>query len=144
MGRAGGAGSGVHVGVGDVGVGVLGPLLLRAPDGTRIPVTSGRQRRLLAALALHAGAEVGCETLAELVWGDEQPADPDAALQTNVARLRRLLPAHVTIETGARTYRLVIATGDLDSGRFAAHVARAAEEPEPGARLAELDAALAL
>ena len=38
--------------------------------------------------------------LAELVWGDEQPADPVAALQTNVARLRRLLPEHVTIETG--------------------------------------------
>jgi hypothetical protein len=44
----------------------------------------------------------------------------------------------VTIETGARSYRLVIAADDLDSGWFAAHVARAAEEPDPVARLAEL------
>jgi predicted ATPase/DNA-binding SARP family transcriptional activator len=138
-----GGASGTDV-VASVAVGVLGPLLLQTADGDRIPVTSGRQRRLLAALALHAGAEVGCETLAELVWGDEQPADPDAALQTNVARLRRLLPAQVTIETGARSYRLVSAAEDLDSGRFAAHVARAAEEPDPVARLAELDAAIAL
>ncbi|WP_170309098.1 ATP-binding protein [Pseudonocardia hierapolitana] len=128
----------------DVTVGVLGPLLLLASDGVRIPVASGRQRRLLAALALHAGAEVGCGTLAEIVWGDEQPADPDAALQTNVARLRRLLPAHVTIETGARSYRLVVASDDLDSSRFTAHLARAAAAPEPGARLTELDAALGL
>ena len=127
-----------------VTVGVLGPLLLQTSDGERIPVTSGRQRRLLAALALHAGAEVGCEILAELVWGAAQPADPDAALQTNVARLRRLLPAAVTIETGARSYRLVVTTGDIDSGRFAAHLTRAAEELDPVARLAELDAALAL
>jgi predicted ATPase/DNA-binding SARP family transcriptional activator len=135
--------SGTDVGI-PVLVGVLGPLLLQASDGERIPVTSGRQRRLLAALALHAGTEVGNETLAELVWGDEQPADPDAALQTNVARLRRLLPDRVSIGTGARTYRLEIATEDLDSGRFAAHLARAADEPKPAARLAELDAALAL
>jgi DNA-binding SARP family transcriptional activator len=140
--RMGGAG-GIDVVV-PVAVGVLGPLLLQTADGDRIPVTSARQRRLLAALALHTGAEVGCNTLAELVWGDEQPADPDAALQTNVARLRRLLPAHVTIETGARSYRLLTATGDLDSGRFAAHVARVAEEPDPVARLAELEDALAL
>src|SRR5687768_12279235 len=80
--RMGGAG-GVDVVV-PVAVGVLGPLLLQTADGDRIPVTSARQRRLLAALALHAGAEVGCNTLAELVWGDGQPADPDAALQTNV------------------------------------------------------------
>jgi predicted ATPase/DNA-binding SARP family transcriptional activator len=128
----------------DVTVGVLGPLLLQSSDGDRIRITSGRQRRLLAALALHVGADVGCETLAELVWGDEQPADPDAALQTNVARLRRLLPALVTIETGARSYRLVIAAGDLDSARFAAHLARAAAEQDPVVRLAELDAAIAL
>jgi DNA-binding SARP family transcriptional activator len=95
---AGTSGTGVRADVGaPVMVGVLGPLLLQSSDGARIPVTSGRQRRLLAALALHAGADVGCETLAELVWGDEQPADPDAALQTNVARLRRLLPAPAAI-----------------------------------------------
>jgi predicted ATPase/DNA-binding SARP family transcriptional activator len=128
----------------DVALGVLGPLLLQGPDGARIPLTSGRQRRLLAALALHAGAEVGCGTLAEIVWGDEQPADPDAALQTNVARLRRLLPTRVTIETGARSYRIVVAADDLDASRFAAHLSRGAEEPDPVARLAELDAALAL
>jgi predicted ATPase/DNA-binding SARP family transcriptional activator len=128
----------------DVVVGVLGPLLLRRSDGARVQVSSGRQRRLLAALALHAGAEVGCDTLAELVWGDEQPVDPDAALQTNIARLRKLLPEPVAIETGARSYRLEISADDLDSRRFAEHLARAAVEPDPAARLTELDSALAL
>ena len=83
-------------------LGVLGSLLLHGPDGAAVAVGAGRQRRLLAALALHAGAAVDRDVLAELVWGDDPPADPVAALQTYVARLRRLLPAPVSIHTGPR------------------------------------------
>jgi predicted ATPase/DNA-binding SARP family transcriptional activator len=125
-------------------VGVLGPLVLQRPDGAAMPVGSGRQRRLLAALALHAGAAVGCDALAELVWGDDLPADPDGALHTNVARLRRLLPAAVAIGTGPRTYRLDVLPEGVDAARFATHLATAAAEPDAAHRLAELDAALAL
>jgi DNA-binding SARP family transcriptional activator len=125
-------------------VGVLGPLVLQDDGGATVRLGSGRQRRLLAALALHAGADVACDTLAELVWGDELPADPDGALQTNVARLRRLLPAPAAIGTGPRTYRLDVSPEGVDAARFAAHLARAAQEPGPARRLAELDAALSL
>jgi hypothetical protein len=69
----------------------------------------------------------------ELVWGDELPADPDGALQTNVARLRRLLPAPAAIGTGPRTYRLDVTPDGVDAARFAAHLARAAQEPGPAA-----------
>jgi predicted ATPase/DNA-binding SARP family transcriptional activator len=125
-------------------VGVLGPVVLLDHDGATVWLGSGRQRRLLAALALHAGAEVACDRLAELVWGDEQPVDPDGALQTNVARLRRLLPEQAAIGTGPHTYRLDVVPDGIDAVRFAGHLARAAQESGAPRRLAELDAALAL
>ncbi|WP_214407785.1 AfsR/SARP family transcriptional regulator, partial [Pseudonocardia lacus] len=124
-------------------VAVLGPVELRGPDGP-VPVRSARQRRLLAALALHADRPVDVEVLADLVWDSTAPADPAGALQTNVARLRRLLPAGVGIETGARSYRLRLAAEDLDAAAFQASLTRAAGEPDPARRLALLDAALAL
>ncbi|MHA6783392.1 BTAD domain-containing putative transcriptional regulator [Pseudonocardia saturnea] len=121
-------------------VGVLGPLLVCGPDGTEVRIGSARQRRLLTALALHAGADVGTGTLVDLVWGDDPPSDPDGAVQTNVARLRRLLPPAVRISTGARRYRL---DAPLDAARFTALLD--AGEPGPaldlwrGRPYAELD-----
>ena len=125
-------------------IGVLGPLVLHDADGAAIPVGSGRQRRLLAALALHAGLDVDRDALAELVWGDDQPVDPVAALQTNVARLRRVLPAAASITTGPRSYRLVVAVDAVDAARFRAHLGAAARAADADARLRELDAALRL
>jgi predicted ATPase/DNA-binding SARP family transcriptional activator len=97
---------------------VLGPLELCGPDGAPVPVTSLRQRRLLAALCLQRGTPVAVDVLAEHVWGDEQPADPAAALQTNVARLRRILPPGVELVTGPGSYRLVVDRGALDVTAF--------------------------
>ena len=125
-------------------VGVLGPVVLNGADGAPVPVGSGRQRRLLAALALHAGTDVDRDVLADLVWGEQQPADPVAAVQTCVARLRRALPTAVSITTGARGYRLDVAADGLDALRFRAHLDRAATAADPGHRLGELDAALRL
>ena len=127
-----------------MGVGVLGPVVLHARDGEPVPLGSGRQRRLLAALALHAGTEVDRDVLAGLVWDERQPADPVAAVQTNVARLRRLLPAGIAIVTGPRGYRLDVAPAAVDAVRFRAHLDAAAAAVAPPSRLAELDAALAL
>jgi predicted ATPase/DNA-binding SARP family transcriptional activator len=127
-----------------VAIGVLGPLELRGDDGAPVRVGSGRQRRLLAALALHAGAPVASGLLAELVWGAELPADPAAALQTNVARLRRLLPACVRITTTPDGYRLVADRSALDACAFTDLLAAVTTADEPQARLARLAAALRL
>jgi predicted ATPase/DNA-binding SARP family transcriptional activator len=124
-----------------VNVAVLGPLELRAADGSTVKVGSGRQRRLLAALALRRGATTAVDVLAELVWGDDAPSDPAGAVQTNVARLRRMLPDGVRIETEPGGYRLV---ADLDADDFEAHVTRAAAAADPQRRAAHLDAALLL
>ncbi len=88
-------------------VGVLGPLVVRATDGTEVRLGSLRQRRLLSALVLHAGTVVERDRLVELVWNGALPADPANALQTNIARLRRALPVPLEIVTEPAGYRLV-------------------------------------
>ena len=50
-----------------------------------------RLRRLLAALVAHAGDVLSVDALTEAVWGDDQPAAPDAALHNLVSRLRTAL-----------------------------------------------------
>ena len=90
---------------GVVVLGVLGPLLLEGEAGP-VRIGSGRQRRLLAALTAHLGRTVEVDRLVDLVWADDVPADPAGAVQTNVARLRRLLPAGIRVATTPEGYRL--------------------------------------
>ncbi|MGE3286322.1 MAG: BTAD domain-containing putative transcriptional regulator [Pseudonocardia sp.] len=106
---------------------VLGPLQVHGPGGP-VRIGSVRQRRLLVALAAHAGHVVATDVLVELLWADP-PRDPAGAVQTNVSRLRRLLPPGVRIETAADGYRLVADPGVLDVAAFADHLAAAAEDP---------------
>ena len=88
-----------------VALGVLGPLLLEGDSGP-VRIGSVRQRRLLAALAAHLGRSVDVARLADMVWADQVPADPAGAVQTNVARLRRLLPDGIRLATSPDGYRL--------------------------------------
>jgi predicted ATPase/DNA-binding SARP family transcriptional activator len=129
----------------DAGVtalGVLGPLVLRGPEGP-VRLGSTRQRRLLAALAAHLGRPVDVGLLVELVWGADPPADPAGAVQTNVARLRRLLPPGLRlVTTPDGCYRLEAERSAVDVAAFADHLAAAA--PGAPARLDRLVAALAL
>jgi predicted ATPase/DNA-binding SARP family transcriptional activator len=125
-------------------VGVLGPLESYSPNGQIVVLKSGRQRRLLAALALHANAPVDAELLTELIWGDDPPVDPAAALHTNVARLRRNLPPGVEIVTAPGSYRLVTDPVAIDAAQFGAHLTAAARATGAVERLGELEAALAL
>jgi DNA-binding SARP family transcriptional activator len=69
--------------------GVLGPLEVVA-DGQPVAV-SGRQRALLVILLLHATKFVDASELVEAIWGARSPANPRAALQTCVTRLRNTL-----------------------------------------------------
>lgn len=125
-------------------VGVLGPLLLRGPAGP-VVVGSKRQRRLLAALVAHLGIAMSSDLLVDMVWDREPlPADPCGALQTNVARLRRLLPPAVELVTAAHGYLLVAERADVDVMAFLDHVAAAARTNDPHVQLRELQAATAL
>jgi hypothetical protein len=123
-------------------LGVLGPLLLRGPDGP-VRVGSARQRRLLTALAAHLGRPVDVGLLAELMWPDGAPADPAGAVQTNVARLRRLLPDGVRLETTPEGYRLLADRASLDVTAFVDELAAAGVAEAAEARLDLLGSALA-
>jgi DNA-binding SARP family transcriptional activator len=72
-----------------VRVRVLGSLQLGDDDGA--PLRSARLRRLFAVLLARRGTVVSSDRIAQFVWGDGQPADPSAALQTLVWRLREAL-----------------------------------------------------
>ncbi|MEN3301005.1 BTAD domain-containing putative transcriptional regulator [Pseudonocardia sp.] len=124
-------------------IAVLGPLALTGPDGP-VRVGSGRQRRLLAALVARLGVAVPTDVLAELVWEDPAtPADPSGAVQTNVARLRRVLPPGTRIDTTPEGYRLVADRRDVDVAAFTDLLGPVPGE-DPPRRLARLDEALRL
>ncbi len=128
-----------------IAVGVLGALVLAGPDGP-VVVGSTRQRRLLSALvALPDGATT--DQLADLVWGDaghRGPADRAGAVQTNVARLRRLLPPGVRIDTTPTGYRLAAARDRVDVSAFVDGLEAAARAGDATGRLAVLEEALRL
>jgi predicted ATPase/DNA-binding SARP family transcriptional activator len=124
-------------------LGVLGPLLLEDETGP-VRIGSVRQRRLLAALAAHLGCSVGIGQLVDLVWGDVVLADPAGAVQTNVARLRRLLPVGLRLVTTPEGYCLAADRAAVDVTAFADHLAAAAGAVELDVRRDRLAAALGL
>jgi predicted ATPase/DNA-binding SARP family transcriptional activator len=126
-----------------VALGVLGPLLLEGNSGP-VRIGSVRQRRLLTALAAHLGQSVDVARLADMVWADEVPADPAGAVQTHVARLRRLLPGGIRLTTSPDGYRLDADRESVDVTAFADHLAAATTLDDPAARRDRLGAALAL
>jgi predicted ATPase/DNA-binding SARP family transcriptional activator len=124
-------------------LGVLGPLLLEGDDGP-VRIGSARQRRLLAALTAHLGRSVDVGRLVDLVWADDVPNDPAGAVQTNVARLRRLLPDGIRLATTPEGYRLEADRTVVDVAAFADHLAAAAAASDAATRRDRLGAALAL
>jgi DNA-binding SARP family transcriptional activator len=95
---------------------VLGAVTVVGPDG-QVVALSDRQRSLLASLLAGAGAVVSVDSLVDLVWPEDPPQDPVAALHNQVSRLRRALP-FTAIETVAPGYRLAVGPDDVDSQRF--------------------------
>jgi predicted ATPase/DNA-binding SARP family transcriptional activator len=125
-------------------VGVLGPLMLRGPGGP-VVLRSLRQRRVLTALVAHLGAAVSTDVLVDMVWDREPlPVDPGAALQTNVARLRRMLPATVELVTAASGYLVVADRTEVDAMAFVDHVTAAMRTQDPHVQVRELEAGMAL
>ncbi|MGA8459244.1 MAG: winged helix-turn-helix domain-containing protein, partial [Streptosporangiaceae bacterium] len=70
--------------------GLLGPLVVRA-GGSRVTVSAGKQRVLLAALLLRANEVVGAGELAQAVWEGQPPETARVTLQNYVKRLRQAL-----------------------------------------------------
>ncbi|MEZ7240143.1 BTAD domain-containing putative transcriptional regulator [Rhodococcus sp. GXMU-t2271] len=118
-----------------VRVEVLGPI--RVLDGDRQDITPDGllQRRLLALLVLRRGRVVPAPSAVEALWPSRLPADPAAALQNHMFRLRRGLP-HGLIESVGEGYRLDPARVDVDADRLVA-VSTAG-----GTDTAEIDAVL--
>lgn len=90
---------------------------------------------MLAALALAEGA-VTVDHLTEMAWGARPPADPKAAVETCVSRLRQALPEGQRVVYGGGGYRLDLADLALACLR-AGDVAAATQEAEASLQLAE-------
>ena len=76
--------------------------------GEPVSISGLRQSRLLALLAIRAGAFVSVDWLAEHLWSDEdRPVAAAPALRTYIFRLRQQLPedARAWIQTETSGYR---------------------------------------
>src|SRR5215471_3871333 len=95
-------------------------------------------------LLLAANQVVPADRLMDELWGEALPADPRAALRTQVSRLRRALgPAGGDLLTADAGYRLTVQRSQLDAARFEDAMAEAAQASGEKA-LGLLDGALAL
>src|SRR5262249_28184621 len=102
---------------------VLGSLRVEA-GGVVVPVTSPRQRAVLAVLLVHANRSVSAAGLIGQVWGERCPASAGGLVHTYIWRLRRLFAAHepaagrprITRQPGG--YLLRAGEGELDACVF--------------------------
>ncbi|MGH8826760.1 MAG: AfsR/SARP family transcriptional regulator, partial [Jiangellaceae bacterium] len=123
---------------------LLGPLEVRADDGTRIQVAGTRLRALVILLALEVGRLVPTTRLVDGIWGADPPPGATNALQALVSRLRRALP-HLVVESQPTGYRLLADVDAVDVGRFERLLAAARATPNDAAATARtLREALAL
>ncbi|GAA2269936.1 BTAD domain-containing putative transcriptional regulator [Glycomyces scopariae] len=121
-------------------IGLLGPFQV-TDGGAPAPVTGGRQRAVLAALALAAGRPVRSSTLARLLWGEDDPAARHR-LHAIVNRLRQAIGTDA-VTAGPGEYTLDVDPEAVDVHRFRALVA-ASRHAGGGAELALLEEALDL
>jgi DNA-binding SARP family transcriptional activator len=112
---------------------LLGPLEVRC-DGNVLPVSSGRQRAVLATLLLRANQVVAVEELAEALWGQALPRSARVAAQNYVKRLRDALgePGR-RIVTRAPGYLLRVAPVEFDLAVFEGHLQAAQTAAAAGA-----------
>jgi predicted ATPase/DNA-binding SARP family transcriptional activator len=97
--------------------GILGTVEIRSAEGDTLPIGGPRQRALLALLLLDAGRVVTVERLLDGMYGSQPPAGATSALQSQVSRLRRGLPAGL-IEFHPAGYRIAVEPDAVDVHRF--------------------------
>jgi DNA-binding SARP family transcriptional activator/tetratricopeptide (TPR) repeat protein len=103
---------------------LLGPLLVRRGSAA-LPVPSGKQRAVLAALLLSADRAVSVDELTEVLWGAAPPPSARVSVQNHVMRLRKALGASARIRTQPHGYEIRLDDSHLDVSRFEAHLAAA-------------------
>ncbi|MGW7533277.1 BTAD domain-containing putative transcriptional regulator [Amycolatopsis sp. NPDC054798] len=103
-------------------------------DGEVLAVGHARQRLVLAALLLDAGRAVPADQLVNRVWGEHPPSRVANALQTYIARLRRVLQPHGGgIERRSGGYALPLPDPDaLDLHQFIRLVGEARATADDG------------
>lgn len=127
---------------------LLGPLTVVADGGDALDLGGGRQRAVLALLALRAGRVVSSDELIEALWGDAAPPTALKALQNLLSQLRRALEPLGADLIGTRQpgYVLAVDPDVVDVHRFErlARTGRQQLETDPGAAAATLREALGL
>jgi YVTN family beta-propeller protein len=125
------------VAAGETGLEVrlLGPVEARR-DGAPLALGGGRQRALLAALALRRGQVVSTDRLIDELWGEHPPETAATALHGLVSQLRKALEpdrAHPTVVvTRPPGYVLALESEGVDAERFERLVAAGNEALESG------------
>jgi DNA-binding SARP family transcriptional activator len=72
-------------------IGLLGPLVVTTSQDAHVQVAAGKQRSLLAALAIQVRDVVPAYTLAEAIWDRDLPGSWEVTLRNYVRRLRLAL-----------------------------------------------------
>ena len=124
---------------------VLGEVALMDDDGTVHPLPR-RQSALLAALAVHEGQVVSADRLADVLWGDDPPVNPGAALHSAIFKLRGslgLAGGADLLQTRGVGYVLDAAPDQLDAALFV-QLLEAAQAQVPADAAATLTRALGL
>jgi DNA-binding SARP family transcriptional activator len=106
----------------------LGPVEVSV-EGRSIALGAGKQRALLAMLALQAGSTVSTDRLIDGLWGERPPATATKMVQLYVSQLRKALAAAgngARIVTHGHGYRLRLDPDDVDARRFERLVAQGA------------------
>jgi DNA-binding SARP family transcriptional activator/pimeloyl-ACP methyl ester carboxylesterase len=109
---------------------VLGSVDVVAPNGSVVGPSGARQHSLLAILLAARGSLVTRDRLTEALWGDRQPANPSAALHSQVARLREVLrAAHASDALDTKPTGNALNADDVDRAQFESLRLRAQNEP---------------
>ena len=122
---------------------LLGPLRVRDDAGAEVAIPAGRQRALLARLALEPGRAVPAAALIDALWPADPPANAAGALHTQLSRLRGPLGAH--LESGPGGYRLTGVRTDVETfEQMSTQTEAASREDSPATVRDRAEAALAL
>jgi DNA-binding SARP family transcriptional activator/WD40 repeat protein len=133
-------------------IAVLGPLEVRADDGSPLVVPGAKERLLLAALTASAPGVVSADRLVDTLWDGGPPPTARKSLQAHLVRLRSALEPDRPRGSSGRYvvrrgpgYALILARDDVDAHLLGDLTARArAATGDPGEAERLLTAALDL